>query len=249
MKFKTAHDRAQITSALKRSNERLASISRKMKKANASNPKYDPRNDSAIFKSIIAPFENGRYDKYLTKSSAGKKFYKTVNGERVLKNVTQGGNVKFDIRAIMKDIESGKLDYSEANDFLVKAAGLRISEDGTVTEAGSGGVSTLSEIKDEATNMFGDELAEDELLNQYDDLLEFRESFQTDYDDFKAENTLEDVDNNTIINRLKSENRSEGEYLDYEELIEIHKELRKGIAKYSEGAKNHGKAKKYGGNK
>ena len=235
--------RAQITGALKRSNERLASISRKMKKANSSNPDYDPRNDSAIFKSVIAPFENSQYDKYLTKSSSGRKFYKTVNGERVLKNVTTGGNVKFDIRAIMKDIESGKLDYSEANDFLVKAAGLRISEDGTVTEAGSGGVSTLSEIKDEAVNMFGDELSEDELLNQYDDLMDFRESFQTDYEDYIAENTLEDFDNNPIVNRLKGENRAEGEYLDYEELIEIHKELRKGIKNAG------GKAKKYGGNK
>ena len=246
--------RATITSALKKSNQRLAQLAKSLKQANAVAGKdYDPWKSSSLLKGEIAEVENGVYGKYLTRSEAGKKFYKYENGKKVVKNVTTGGNVKFDIRQIMKDIESGALDYSEANDFLVKAAGLRISENGEVTETETGGISTVSEIKKKAKEIFGENLPTGELLNKYDEMTEFRESFQQDYSDFKAQETLASVETDPMIQKLR--NRAPGQdYLDYEELSEIHQYIRDQLGRAKPSALNYERHKNkgkttYGGNK
>ena len=230
--------RAQITGALKKSNQRLAQLSKSLKQANAHIKDYDPRRDSSIYKKEIAPFQNGVYDKYLTTSQGTETGTSKVHG----KNVAKGGNDKFNIRAIMKDIENGTLDYSEANDFLVKAAGIRLNPDGEVTNTGAGGISTVTEIKDEARNMFGDEYKSDELLQMYDDVEEFRESFQTDYEEYVKEFRLSGLEKDEDIRRLKKDFRSKNEYLDYDELVYIHKKMKDELNKASKPTK------KYNGN-
>lgn len=246
--------RAMITSALKRSNQRLAQLSKTLKQANADKGFYDPRTDSAIYKREIAPFMSDEYKQYMSTSKAGRVFYKYENGQKMVKNVTTGGNDKFDIKKIMKAIESGQMDYSEANDFLVKAAGIRISEDGTVTPTSVGGISTTRDIKEEAALAIGDDFTDEELLQNYDELTDFRESFQTDYDAFKYQESLQAVDEDETIKRLLGENRAvvgkvkkgknKGqeihEPLSYEELMKIHKKIKEEL--------RTGKKTVYGGN-
>ena len=106
--------------------------------------------DSAILSHQIAPFENGSYSKYMSTSKSG--------------------NIKFDIRQIMKDIESGAMDYSEANDFLAKAAGVRLSSNGEATHTNQGGIDTISETKRKARDMFGG-LSDEEVLKKYEEVV------------------------------------------------------------------------------
>lgn len=204
MKFNN-YNRAVITNALKRSNQRLVQLSKTIK-----------RKDSAIVNHQLAPFQNGSYDKYLTTSKSGFD--------------------KFDIRAIMKDIESGKLDPSEANDFLVKAAGVRLSPDGEATATSEGGIDTVSETKKKAKDILGDNLSDEDLLSKYDDVVSTRDNFQYDYNDYVAEMGLEALESNPITSKLFRGG------LDYDELIEVHKEME------SELNKVRNKAITYGGN-
>lgn len=204
MKFNN-YNRAVITNALKRSNQRLVQLSKTIKKK-----------DSAIVSHQLAPFQNGSYDKYLTTSKSGFD--------------------KFDIRAIMKDIESGKLDPSEANDFLVKAAGVRLSPDGEATATSEGGIDTISETKKKAKDILGDNLSDEDLLSKYDDVVSTRDNFQYDYNDYVAEVGLEALESNPITSKLFRGG------LDYDELIEVHKEME------SELNKVRNKAITYGGN-
>ena len=204
MKFNN-YNRAVITNALKRSNQRLVQLSKTIKKK-----------DSAIVSHQLAPFQNGSYDKYLTTSKSGFD--------------------KFDIRSIMKDIESGKLDPSEANDFLVKAAGVRLSPDGEATATSEGGIDTVSETKKKAKDILGDNLSDEDLLSKYDDVVSTRDNFQYDYNDYVAEVGLEALESNPITSKLFRGG------LDYDELIEVHKEME------SELNKVRNKAITYGGN-
>ncbi len=204
MKFNN-YNRAVITNALKRSNQRLVQLSKTIK-----------RKDSAIVSHQLAPFQNGSYDKYLTTSKSGYD--------------------KFDIRAIMKDIESGKLDPSEANDFLVKAAGVRLSPDGEATATSEGGIDTVSETKKKAKDILGDDLSDEDLLSKYDDVVSTRDNFQYDYNDYVAEMGLEALESNPITSKLFRGG------LDYDELIEIHKEMERELNKV------RNKAITYGGN-
>lgn len=203
MKFNN-YNRAVITNALKRSNQRLVQLSKTL------NP------NSAILSHQLAPFQNGSYDKYLTTSKSGFD--------------------KFNIRSIMKDIESGKLDPSEANDFLVKAAGVRLSPDGEATATSEGGIDTISETKKKARDILGDKLSDQDLLQKYDDIVSTRDNFQFDYDAFAEEFGPEVIESNPITSKLFKGG------LTYDELIEVHKEME------SELNKVRNKAITYGGN-
>ena len=136
----------------------------------------------------------------------------------------------------MKDIESGKLDPSEANDFLVKAAGVRLSPDGEATATSEGGIDTVSETKKKAKDILGDNLSDEDLLSKYDDVVSTRDNFQYDYNDYVAEVGLEALESNPITSKLFRGG------LDYDELIEVHKEME------SELNKVRNKAITYGGN-
>ena len=216
----SAYDRAQITSALKRSNQRLAQIVKSLKAAGVEKPK-----ESELYKSQIAHFKNGVYEKFIAESQAGKEFYRLdpETGERKLYAVTKGGVDKFDIRSILKAIESDELDPSEANDFLVSAAGIRISPKGVVTPTSQGGIETISKIKKQARETFG-KLPDDELLQKYDELLDARSNFRYDYKAFTEEHGASGVQNNETIRKLFKENRPENG-LDYDTFLEIHREI------------------------
>lgn len=203
MKFNN-YNRAVITEALKRSNQRIVQLSKTLS------------SDSAIVKNQLAPFQNGSYDKYLSTSKSGFD--------------------KFNIRKIMKDIETGALDPSEANDFLVKAAGVRLSPDGDATKTSEGGISTTKQIKEEAKSIVKDYKNDKDLLQKFEDIVDMRDNFQFDYKDYSESVTNEQIENDPIISKLYNGG------LSYDELKEVHDEIRRQLKKEAN------KAITYGGN-
>ena len=230
------YQRAAITAALKRSNQRLAEISKHLpNKLDTENK--DPITGKApwIYSSIqkqqIAPFVNSEYADYIKESKSG--------------------NPTFDIRKILKDIESGDMDPSETNDFLVKAAGLRFGPEGDITQTETGGIAKIKDLKAEAKEAIGRDLPTDQLLKDYDTIVEIREEFAEDYEDYQKEFGKDTLRNNPITAKLfnpEDEKGSRGTLV-YEELKEIHQELKKGLNKRAQRAKNLGKSVIYGGNK
>ena len=194
------YDRAQITSALKRSNQRLSQILTSLKAAGVEKPK-----ESELYKSQVAHFKNGVYERFMSESQAGIKFYRKDprTGEKKLYSTSKGGVDKFDIKSILNAIESGGLDYSEANDFLVSAAGIRLSPTGEVSQTSAGGIETISKIKKQARETLGD-MPDDELLQKYDELVDARANFRYDYKAFTEEYGASGVANNPIINKLRT---------------------------------------------
>ena len=223
MKFSN-YTRAVITSALKRSNQRLAQISKNL--PNEIDPATGKVIYSATQRSQIAPFVNSEYEKYL--------------------NESRSGNPTFDIRKILKAIERGDMDQSEANDFLVKAAGVRFSPDGEVVPTSEGGIKTTKDILKEAREKFGD-LPKEELLKKYEDMTEIREDFQFDYNALTEEVDISVLQNDPIMSKLFRPESEDGTLrrgtLEYDELKEIHEEIKKNLGKSSSKALN------YGGNK
>ena len=161
----------------------------------------------------------------MSESQAGIKFYRKdpITGEKKLYSTSKGGVDKFDIKSILNAIESGGLDYSEANDFLVSAAGIRLSPTGEVSQTSAGGIETISKIKKQARETLGD-MPDDELLQKYDELVDARANFRYDYKAFTEEYGASGVANNPIINKLFKENRPENG-LDYDTFLEIHREI------------------------
>ena len=217
MKFNN-YNRAVLQSALKRSNQRLVQLGKSL------DPQFQSRRlsnsqetvDSAIYKRAIAPFSNETYGKYLGKSKSGYD--------------------KFDIRLILKDIESGKLDPSEANDFLVKAAGVRLSPDGDITPTSEGGIETISEVKEEAIKTVQEYKDTKELLEKFDDIIDMRDNFNVDYDAYSKEFGPEKIESDPIVSKLFDGG------LVYDELKLIHDEMK------SQLDKQRNKAITYGGN-
>ena len=81
-----------------------------------------------------------------------------------------------------------------------------------------------------------DKLSDQDLLDKYDDVVSTRDNFQYDYNDYVAEVGLEALESNPITSKLFRGG------LDYDELIEVHKEMENELNKV------RNKAITYGGN-
>lgn len=215
------YSRAVITSAIKRSNERLREISKHL--PNTIDPYTNKTVYSAIQKHEIAPFTNGVYGKYLRESKTG--------------------NPTFDIRKILKDIESGELDPSETNDFLVKAAGIRFGPEGDITQTETGGIKKYSEIKKEAKEVIKDKVSDEELIKRYNDIVEIRDDFRFDYNDYTETFGDEKIQNLPGYDAMKRSDTT------YDDMIAFHDAMVKELGPRAQRAKNLGKSVIYGGNK
>ena len=215
------YSRAVITSAIKRSNERLREISKHL--PNTIDPYTNKTVYSAIQKHEIAPFTNGVYEKYLRESKTG--------------------NPTFDIRKILKDIDSGELDPSETNDFLVKAAGIRFGPEGDITQTETGGIKKYSEIKKEAKEVIKDKVSDEELLKRYNDIVEIRDDFRFDYNDYTETFGDEKIQNLPGYDAMKRSDTT------YDDMIAFHDAMVKELGPRAQRAKNLGKSVIYGGNK
>lgn len=254
--------KASIRAALKRSNQRIAQIGNSVGK------------NSTIYNNQIAPFVNTQYEEYLRTTEGGKSLGRA--GKKGM--VTKGGNIAFDIHKIMKAIESGKMDESEVNDFLLKATGNKINKDGDFVvgkvvkdeitgeeyNVSQGGISTMKEIKEQAKKTIPNwkDYDSDELLQKYDDIIEARDNFQVDYDAYMEEYGLRTAKTDPTIkklykNRFKNNEKTGKkkkfrESFDYEDFIDVYKELKRQTAGLQKKAKTDpGKNGKvvFGGNR
>ena len=115
---------SQITSAIKRANQRIAQLG-----------KTYGRN-SSVYKQEAGKFKKGAYKNFVSES---------VSGVKHGRNVSAGGNIKFDTKSIMKLVreEGGS---SKVNRLLSEIAGIKIDENGDVVPVKGGGVPTVSEL-------------------------------------------------------------------------------------------------------
>ena len=223
------YQRAVISSALKRSNQRLAQISKNIPNT------IDPETSQTVYSSIqrqqIAPFVNSEYAQYLKESKSG--------------------NPTFDIRKVLKDIESGALDPSEANDFLVKSAGIRFSPEGEIVQTSEGGIATTKEIVSKAKEALGADMPRDELMKRYADIVEIREDFNMDYNDYTEAFDKDTLKSNPITAKLfnPADTKQTRGQITYDEMKAIHDEIVKELGPKAQRAKNFGKPATYGGNK
>lgn len=192
-----------IQSALKRSNQRMATLIKTFGE------------NSPVVKHEIGKFKKGGYSDWLSKSVGGKKHGRSISA---------GGNVKFDVRSINKAIRSGSVSRSEINRFLADAAGIIIDPDGSVRELKGGGIQTpakvLRKTEKKLMSMGEDpsELSKKELIDITEQLAEFSESFDTTYDAFKNKIGIEEGKTDPTIGQLWGEREHR---LTYKQLQEI----------------------------
>ena len=110
--------------------------------------------------------------------------------------VSQSGNQKFDIAKITNDFKSGKLSQDELNEIMIKAAGVKISNDEIV---GSGkGIATKIDIKERVPD------AGEDWKEQAEDLAEIEQNFQTEYEEIVKERPSRQ----TLKHRTKKESKA-----------------------------------------
>lgn len=178
---------------------------------------------SSTFKNQTSAFEKGALNKYVGESASG--------------------HWKLDISKIKNDIKSGKLNYDQANEILVRSSGLKISGSGEVkpTSYSEGFktvqgtlLETLDSIQTGAYDLssFQDangfiEINKKTLKEITEQLNAISESFQTEYEDSPLD--AKTMKSDPILSKLySSENggtREKGTKLSYTELQEISNQL------------------------
>ena len=182
----------QITSALKRANQRIAQLG-----------KTYGRN-SSVYKQEAGKYLKGAYKDYISFSKSG--------------------NIKFDIRSIMKLVRSdappGKIDR-----IIAEFAGLKFDEEGNAKEIKGGGVPTLTELEKRTRKKlekWGEnpyEYTKGQLQSITEELAEFSENFQTSYEVFMAKYGEAEARKDSTIQLLYGEYRNKR--LSYRQLEEI----------------------------
>lgn len=143
-------------------------------------------------------------------------------------SVSSSGNLKFDVRKLNKYILSGQADRSVVNQLLSQAAGIRINEDGSVTQLANEGVKTITQIRNRAmkraARMGVDpyEMNNEELAHFENEMISFGSNFQTAYDSFMARYKEEKAKNDPIIGQMYNSNGRKGR-LSYKQMIEINR--------------------------
>ena len=187
---------------------------------------------SSTFKNQTAAFQKGALHKYTGESASG--------------------HFKFEISKIKADIKSGKLNYDQANEILVRASGLKISGEGEVKPTTySEGIKTvqgtlldtLDSVKSGAYDLssFQDEngfieINKKVLMEITEQLNAISESFQTEYEDSPLDAAT--MKSDPILSDLYSSDnggtRERGKKLTYPELQKMADrlaELKEGIDK------------------
>lgn len=172
---------SQITSAIKRANQRIAQIGKT----------YGTK--SHTYNKEAGKFLKGAWKDYISVSVGGKEFYRRnkETGERYLYAVSKGGNIKFDTKKIM-DLIRKEGASSKVNRLLGELAGIKIDDDGNVVELKGGGVPTLKEIDkrtEKRLENWGEDPGEVSIKRKREiteELNEFRENFQSSYETYMA---------------------------------------------------------------
>lgn len=107
------------------------------------------------------------------------------------KGLSASGHVKIDIPKLIKDIENGSLSESEANAILVPATGQRL-KDGELMDVGPGITTKTRERMKYERDYNTDGMTEQEIIEDINERNEISQDFQTAYDDFKSNTTLQE---------------------------------------------------------
>ena len=193
----------QISSAIKRANQRIAQLG-----------KTYGRN-SSVYKQEAGKFLKGAYKNLVTES---------VSGVKHGRNISAGGNLKFDTRAIMKLVkaEGGS---SKVNRLLSEIAGVRITEDGEVVPVKGGGLPTVTELTkrtEKKLERWGEDPGDynkQQIRDITEQLAEFSENFQTTYEVYMAKYGEAEARKDSTIQALYGEYRDRR--LTYRELQAI----------------------------
>lgn len=207
------------------SSAQLKTIESALKRANTRIARLEDAfgRSSSTFKNQTSAFAKGALNKYVGESASG--------------------HWKLDISKIKGDIKSGKLNYDQANEILVRSSGLKISGEGEVkpTTYSEGFktvqgtlLDTLDSVKSGAYDLssFQDEngfieINKKVLMEITEQLNEIAESFQTEYEDSPLDAAT--MKSDPILSDLySSENggtREKGKKLTYPELQKMSNRL------------------------
>lgn len=220
------------------SSAQLKTIESALKRANTRIARLEDAfgRSSSTFKNQTSAFAKGALIKYVGESASG--------------------HWKLDISKIKNDIKSGKLNYDQANEILVRSSGLKISGDGEVkptsyTEGFKTVQGTLLDTLETITRTPEDfEKYRDEegfinvnkkmLKEITEELNVIGESFQTEYNDTSL--TADEMKDDPVLSKLYLESdpnavdsngkpikggiRKKGTSLTYPEMVEITQRLR-----------------------
>ena len=196
--------RATLQSAFKRSNARIANLAKQYGRS------------SAIYKKETDKFFAPNYKQFMSISQAGKK---------VGRNITTGGNLKFDVKKLNKYILSGNADRGTVNQLLSEAVGLRIDANGNIEPVKQGGIKTITQIRKSAArtakNMGIDphKMTDEELDKFANTVTDFASNFQVAYDAFIANYKEDKARADGVIGQMYDRKKP----LTYKQMIDINK--------------------------
>ena len=208
---------SQITSALKRANQRIAQLGKTY------------GYNSSIYKQEAGKFEKGAYKdlvRYTTSKARGRNVQKQKEG----KWEAPESHIAFDIKAITKFIRSGG-NPSEIDRVLAEFAGIKVRPDGEIVEVKGGGVPTTTEVDKRITKRL-ERLGEDwtqmskqEIRARGEMMYEFQENFQTTYETYIAKFGEAEARKDSTIKVLYGEFRGSKKRLTYDELYNIKEKM------------------------
>lgn len=213
----------QISSALKRANQRISLLGKTYGR------------ESSVYKQEAGKFLKGAFKDYIRftdpTTPRGRNVKKAAAGTWKPKEQ----NIAFDIRAIMKLVrEEGS--SSKVNRILSEITGIRFDEEGNVKEIRGAGIPTLKQLEKRTTKKLerwgedpGD-YSKKELQGITEQLAEFSENFQTSYEIFFAKFGEAEARKDSTIQLLYGEYRNHR--LSYRQLEQIKNRM----DEYIEGA-------------
>ena len=196
--------RATLQSAFKRSNARIANLAKQYGRS------------SAIYKKETDKFFAPNYKQFMSISQAGKK---------VGRNITTGGNLKFDVKKLNKYILSGNADRGTVNQLLSEAVGLRIDANGNIEPVKQGGIKTITQIRKSASKTARNmginphEMTNQELDKFANEITDFSSNFQVAYDAFIARYGEDVARKDPYIGQMYDRKKA----LSYSKMIEINR--------------------------
>lgn len=209
---------AKIQQGLKKANQRIATL---IKNYGA---------DSDVVKNELAFLETSPNNRFRSKTGAGPGGG-NVKGRKKTKSAAKG-NIKIDVRAVNQAIRSGQLSRSEANNLLLKAAGMKIEPSGEVREVGVG-ITTVAALKQQARarlESYGkepDEITNEDIEREIRREAEIKNSFDTEYDEYMAEVGVTKARKTRVIKDLFKKKGEKRKHLTYADIQKITAEMKK----------------------
>ena len=142
--------------------------------------------------------------------------------------MSASGHVKIDIPKLIKDIENGSLSESEANAILVPATGQRL-KDGELLDVGPGITTKTRERMKYERDYDTEGMTEQEIIEDINERNEISQDFQTAYDDFKSNTTLQE--RKELMPELYGKKSKDYTYEDMERDASRMRSIRKGYKK------------------